>query len=136
MIILTPTEYKNAKSKVKQIEEFIKTEILPYIYDSYKISFGTERNRYGELHLSLCVDGITKDIWGFTGHLLICFNKDDVPKESGKGVYIYDSWNYGGDFCYNLIADWTRIKKELFALIAKAHKEEFERKMVLQNFEI
>ena len=48
MTYLTKQEYEDVKAKVKQIEEFIRTEILPHIDAIYEIPFGSEKTKAGE----------------------------------------------------------------------------------------
>lgn len=135
MTLLTYDEYAVAKSQVKLIEEFIRKDILPYIDGCHEIQFGTERTRSGKSQLNLYVDhslGIT----GYSGYLLISFDEDYVPRECGSGVSVYDSWNYGGNFCYELIKDWQSIKNKLLNLRVKQEREARERKSVFQNFAI
>ncbi len=136
MTFLTSEEYNEVKTKVKQIEEFVRKEVLPYIEGGHVIPFGTERTKSGKLHLELCIDGGSQDIHGYSGHLWISFNPNFQPRESGGGVSIYNSLSYGGNFGYQLIADWPTIKSKLFDLKTKKTIELSERKSVLQSFQI
>lgn len=134
MTILTKQEYEDVKAKVKQIESFIRTDILPYIDTTYEIPFGSEKEKSGKSHLNLYVLNYAEGIRGCSGSLSISF---DPEFESGStGVHIYSSLVYGGNFGYELIADWARVKSKLLELTTKKSRELAERKSVLQGFQI
>lgn len=134
MVILTTEEYNEAKNKVEQIEEFIRKEIMPNIKGAYEIPFGTEKTRLGNSHLNLYVSKYTLIV--HSGGLDVCFNEEEVPKESGRGVYIYNSWNYGGNVCYELIKEWKSIKDVLNSILDKQLNDKKEIKVVLNSFEL
>lgn len=134
MVILTTKEYNEAINKVKQIEEFIRKEIMPDIKGTYVIPFGTEKTRGGNSHLNLYVG--ENRLVVYSGHLEVCFDKDEVPEEIGRGVCIYNSWNYGGDVCYELIREWKRIKAELNSFLTKQITDKKEVKTILNSFEL
>lgn len=138
MTILTKNEYDEAKTKVKQIEDFIRKDILPYMEGCHEIPFGEEKERSGRSHLNLYIyhSNNYMSLSGYSGHLFISFDEDYEPRECGCGVSIYNSLNYGGNFCYQLIKDWKGIKNKLLDLKVKKKREESERKAVLQKFEI
>ena len=139
MTILTPKQYEEAKSKVKQIEEYIRTEIIPHTNDSIYLSVGNELEKNsGKHHFHLWIDsrGVSDTILGSAGHLDICFKEEDIPGEIGRGVYIYDSWNYGGEFCYELIKDWSNIKRKLLDFKGKVKRQEAETRKVFDDFKI
>ena len=139
MTILTATQYEEAKAKVRQIEEYIRTEIIPHTNDSIYLSVGNELEKNsGRHHFHLWIDsrGVNDTILGSAGYLDICFKKEDIPSEVGRGVYIYDSWNYGGEFCYELIKDWNNIKIKLLDFRGKVKRQEAETRKVFDNFKL
>ena len=139
MTILTPEQYEEAKAKVKQIEEYIRTEIIPHTNDSIYLSVGNELEKNSgnhHFHLYINSEGVNDKILGSAGYLDICFEKEDIPREVGRGVYIYDSRNYGGEFCYELIKDWSNIKRKLLDFRGKAERQELETRKVFDNFKI
>lgn len=136
MILLTQKEYEEVKEKVKQIEGFIRKEILPYIKGSHEIPFGEEKTKLGKSHLSLCVFDYGDGIRGYSGYLLISFDAEFVASESGGGVSVYKSLSYGGNFGYQLIADWSNVKNRLLELKTKEEREISQRKSALSNFKI
>lgn len=136
MTDLTREEYEEVKAKVKQIEDFIRSDILPYIDRTYEIPFGTEKERSGKSHLNLYVLDYGEGLSGYSGHLFISFDPNFEPRECGGGVSIYNSWGYGGNFGYQLIADWQRVKSQLLKLKTKKDRDYAERKSVLNSFEI
>ena len=136
MTYLTKQEYEDVKAKVKQIEDFIRTEILPYIDAIYEIPFGSEKTKSGESRLNLYVLNCADGIHGYSGHLFISFEPDFTPEEVGRGVSIYNSSVYGGNFGYELIANWSRVKSKLLELKTKTSKEAEKRKSVLQSFRV
>ena len=136
MAYLTKQEYEDVKAKVKQIEEFIRTEILPYIDTTYEIPFGSEKTKSGESRLNLYVLNYAEGIRGYSGHLFISFNPDFKTGTLSRGVSVYDSLVYGGNFGYELIADWSRVKSKLLELKTKKSKSLAERKSVLQSFRV
>lgn len=136
MIHLTHEEYNDVKAKVKQIEDFIRSDILPYLDNTYEIPFGNEKERSGKSHLNLYVKDDGEGLCGYSGHLFISFKPNFKPRECGGGVSIYDSLGYGGNFGYQLIADWERVKMRLLELATKKSRELSERKSVLQSFKI
>ena len=139
MTILTAKQYKEAKEKVRQIEEYIRTEIIPHTNDSIYISVGNELEKNsGRHHFHLWIDsrGVSDTILGSAGHLDIYFKKEDMPSTVGGSVYIYDSWNYGGEFCYELIKDWNNIKRKLLDFRGKVERQEAETRKVFDNFKI
>lgn len=136
MTIVTQKEYEEIKEKVKQIEEFIRADILPYIDRTYEIPFGSEKERSGKSHLNLFVKDYGEGLCGYSGHLFISFDPKFEPRECGRGVSIYNSWNYGGNFGYELIADWQRVKRKLLELKTKKDREFTERKSVIDGFTI
>ena len=139
MTILTKEQYEEAKAKVRQIEEYIRTEIIPYTNDSIYLSVGNELEKNsGKHHFHLWIDsrGVSDTILGSAGYLDICFKEEDIPREVGRGVYIYDSWNYGGEFCYELIKDWSNIKRKLLDFKGKVKRQEAETRKVFDDFKI
>jgi hypothetical protein len=136
MTLLTDKEYAEVKVKVKQIEEFIRTNILPYIDQCYEIPFGTRKERSGKSRLNLYVYSSPQMITGYSGHLYISFQEDYKPSEIGGGVSIYDSCTYGGNFGYELISSWPMVKSKLIDLTTKKQREMSERKAVLDSFKI
>ena len=136
MTHLTQEEYKEVKERVKQIEKFIVEDVLPYVEGGHVIPFGTERTKSGKLHLELCINGGGKGVHGYSGHLWISFDENYELRESGGGVSVYNSLGYGGNFGYQLIADWQRVKSKLIELKTKKDRELSERKSVLQSFAV
>ena len=134
MTDLTREEYEEVKAKVKQIEQFIREDILPYIEGCYEIPFGYEKTRSGKSHLRFYVYDYGTGMHGYSGSLWMSFDENYKPSECGGGVSIYNSWNYGGNFGYQLISDWQRIKNKLLDLKVKKARELSERKSVLQSF--
>lgn len=136
MTHLTEKEYFNAKENVKQIENYIKQEILPYINGTLEIPFGQETNRFGKKHLILYVGNNygNQSIVGYSGHLEISFDENYEPYECGRGVCIYNSQGYGGNFCYELIKDWQIIKNKLLDFKMTQQKKLCEIKSTLLNF--
>jgi hypothetical protein len=136
MVLVTQKEYEKIKIKVKQIEDYIRKDILPHIYGTYEISFGSEKEKSGKSHLNLYVKNHGEGISGYSGCLYISFDAKYEPEECGRGVSVYNSWNYGGDFGYELISWWPTVKAKLLELKSKKEKELSERKYVLDNFEV
>ena len=81
MTILTKEQYEEAKKRVKQIEEYIRTQIIPLINDTIYIPVGNVMEKNGKHHFNLYINsrGVNDTILGQSGHLDICFDKEDVP---------------------------------------------------------
>ena len=139
MTILTAKQYEEAKAKVREIEEYIRTEIIPHTNDSIYIPIGNELEKNsGRHHFHLWIDsrGSSNTILGSSGYLNIYFVKEDIPSAVGSGAYIYDSWNYGGEFCYELIKDWNNIKRKLLDFKGKVERQEAETRKVFDDFKL
>ena len=136
MILVTQKEYDEIKIKIKQIEDFIRRDILPHIDGTHEIPFGSEKERSGKSHLNLYVKGYGEGISGCSGCLYISFDEKYEPNECGRGVSVYNSWNYGGNFGYELISCWPTIKTKLLELKSKKEKELSERRYILDTFKV
>lgn len=133
----TKKEYKEILiPNGKKIEEFIKSEIQPYLTGTITVCFGetVERGRYNELkEKEFCLWVRRDEIGGNCGGLTLLFALDDYQKRMTGYIDIYDSYGYGGKFIYELCADWTRIKR---ILLNAVNEQQTKRKQVLENFKI
>ncbi len=132
--IFTTEQYEELKNYGKQIEEFIKKEICSQTNTYIYIPIGNEKTKLGNPQYNLYID--KKTIRGKSGHLGICFNINDMSEEIGRDVYIYDSWNYGAEYLYQLCLNWkngTNIKQQLINIIKK---QESESGKLFDNFTI
>ncbi|MBQ3543480.1 MAG: hypothetical protein IJA34_00585 [Lachnospiraceae bacterium] len=124
MRIFTDEQYKELKDYGKQIEEFIRNEICSKIQTQIVLPVGTETTKLGNPKFRLIVD--KNNIHGYSGNLGICFKEEDRSDESGRDVYIYDSWNYGAEYLYQLCLNWkdgTNIKQALMNVVEKQKVE-------------
>ena len=134
MRIFDEKQYEELKVYGKQIEDYIRKEICPKIKYQIMLQVGTEETKMGNPRYKLIVDKNT--IQGYSGHLGICFNKEDMSKEIGRDDYVYDSWNYGANYLYQLCSNWkdgTNIKQQLLNAVAKF---ESEKGKVFENFSV
>ena len=120
----------------KSIEEFIKKEIQPYLFEEVVINFGdiVRRGRYNEIkehEFSLYVRN--DSIVGTCGGLSLLFKMEDYQKGVCGWVDIYNDYSYGGDFIYELCLNWQSIKRELLNNI---NSQKASRNNVFNNFRI
>ena len=118
MRIFTNEQYEELKTYGKQIEDFIRSEICPKAYTDIMLQIGTETSKLGNPRYRLIVDRY--GIRGYSGHLGIQFIKELVSSECGRDVYVYDSWNYGAEYLYQLCSNWksgTNVKQKLIDAI-------------------
>ncbi len=136
MIILNNTEYQAAKAATRQIEKFIKEEICPYIREEYEIPVGSEKTRTGRAALAIIIDNWrgTPSIRARTGSLALSFD-EEKPREYLE-CCVYDSWNYGGDFCYQLVANWPNIKRDLLRIRDLPENNAAKRNAVFSEFQL
>lgn len=124
MRIFTDEQYKELKDYGKQIEEFIRNEICSKIQTQIVLPVGTETTKLGNPKFRLIVD--KSNIHGYSGNLGICFKEEDRSNEIGRDVYVYDSWNYGAEYLYQLCLNWkngTNIKQALMNVVEKQKVE-------------
>ena len=124
MRIFTDEQYKELKVYGKQIEEYIRKEIIPYVKYTECLEIGTEKTKLGNAQYTLIID--KHHFVGYSGHLGICFKEEERSREIGRDVYVYDSWNYGAEYLYQLCSNWkngTNIKQRLISMIEKSKTE-------------
>jgi hypothetical protein len=136
MIILNEKEYETAKAATRQIEKFIKDEICPRIRYEYEIPVGNEKTRTGRAALAIIIDNWrgVPSIRARTGSLALTFD-ESKPREFLE-TCVYDSWNFGGDFCFQLVANWPSVKRELLRLLELPENNETKRNAIFSDFQI
>lgn len=134
MRIFTNEQYEELKVYGKQIEEYIRKEIIPYVKYTECLEIGTEKTKLGNAQYTLIIG--KHCLVGYSGHLGICFKEENRSNECGRDVYVYDSWNYGAEYLYQLCSNWkngTNIKQRLISMVDKSKAESGK---VFSNFTV
>lgn len=113
----TRKEYEEIlKPNGKAIEEFIRTEIQPYLMTDIEIPFGNivHRGRCEEIKEQEFTLFVRNDkVFGRIGGLVVYFDMPDYLKGSCGSIDIYNDYGWGGNFLYNLCLNWQTIKAKL-----------------------
>jgi hypothetical protein len=134
MFNLTMEQHTQAKAAAKQIETFIRKEIMPYIEYTQEIPFGTEKTKSGRSQLNLYVGKNTLHI--NSQALGIYFLEKDIPTEIGAGVWLYGSGTHSTTACFELIRYWPKIKNKLLSILDQQINTRKEIATILDGFQL
>ena len=136
-MMYTEEEYKNTLiPNGRAIENFIKTEIQPFLAKDVKIHFGdiVRRGRCSEIRENKFTLYVSKErIRGTCGGLSMHFDIPCYLKGKTGSIDIWDSYGYGGEFLYDLCHEWQSIKSQL---LREVKSQKASRDSVLKNFTV
>lgn len=136
-MMYTKEEYENTLiPNGRAIENFIKTEIQPFLAKDVKINFGdiVRRGRYSEIRENKFTLYVSKErIHGACGGLSMHFDIPYYLKNSTGSIDIWNSCGYGGEFLYDLCHEWQSIKSQL---LREVESQKASRDSVLKNFTV
>lgn len=137
-MLFTKQEYETIlKEQGKSIEQYIQTEIQPYMVEEIEIPFGdiVHRGRYDEIKEHEFTLYVRKDeIYGRCGGLTIYFDLPEYFKGTCGCIDVYNDFGHGGSFLYNLCLNWKRVIKP--TLFTQIDAQKRSREAVLKNFEV